>query len=104
MLFQLALALGYPHPRRMMRELSADEIVDWIAYYSIEPFGEYKMDARFANLMALEANINRDPKKRRRPFTPDDFMPKPPAPPPSPEDVERKVYGIMRAIAARSKR
>jgi len=91
----MALALGYGHPARMMRDLTADEIIDWIAYYSIEPFGEIKMDFRFANLMALEANINRDPKKHRSPYKPQDFMPKQPAPPPTPEEVEQKVRAIM---------
>ena len=95
MLFQLALALGYGHPSRMKQDLTADEIIDWIAYYSLEPFGEIKMDFRFANLMALTANINRDPKRRRAPYKPDDFMPKPPAPPPTPEEVEQKVWAIM---------
>lgn len=31
--------------------------------------------AHTASLMALVANCNRDPKKRRRPYTPDDFNP-----------------------------
>lgn len=30
---------------------------------------------QFASLMALIANCNRDPEKRRRPFSPDDFNP-----------------------------
>lgn len=30
---------------------------------------------RTSSLMALVANVNRDPKKRRRPFTPSEFNP-----------------------------
>lgn len=31
-------------------------------------------------LMALIANVHRDPKKRKRPFTAEDFMPRPQQP------------------------
>jgi hypothetical protein len=30
---------------------------------------------RMASLMSLVANVNRDPRRRRQPFTPDDFNP-----------------------------
>ena len=33
--------------------------------------------SRTASIMAMLANINRDPKKRRRPFEAFDFMPEP---------------------------
>lgn len=46
-----------------------------MAYAKIEPFGEERQDLRFAMLMALLANIHRDPKKRRTAYSPEDFMP-----------------------------
>ena len=46
-----------------------------MAYYSLEPFGDelVLLDEHFARLQALIANVNRDPKKRRKAFEPDDF-------------------------------
>lgn len=46
-----------------------------MAYYSLEPFGDELalMDNHFASLQALIANANRDPKKRRKAYEPDDF-------------------------------
>lgn len=53
--------------------MSGQEFVDWIAYFSLEPFGHARLDVHFARLMALLANINRQ--KDARPFEPRDFMP-----------------------------
>jgi hypothetical protein len=47
-----------------------------MAFYRVEPFGERRADLRMAIVAALIANVNRDPKKQREPFTVDDFMPK----------------------------
>ena len=99
----LARELGYGHPNRMYADLTADEIIDWLAYYSIEPFGERRADWRMASIMALIANANRDPKKRRRPFRPDDFLPKPPKPPPTPEEVAAKTQSILSRYRGRNR-
>ena len=58
-----------------MREMHATELVEWRAYYAMEPFGEAQADHRAGVLTALLANINRDPKRRSEPFAPTDFMP-----------------------------
>lgn len=39
----------------------------------MEPRGEKRADVRLAYLLAMIANVNKDPKKGR-PFTADDFM------------------------------
>ncbi len=46
-----------------------------MAYMQIEPFGNDQVlsDAHFANLMALTANISRDPKKGRT-YKPEEFL------------------------------
>ena len=46
-----------------------------MTYYNLEPFGDELalMDEHFAGLKTLIANANRDPKKRRKAFEPDDF-------------------------------
>jgi len=50
------------------------EFTDWMAYYSIEPFGEERADLRVAIGHALLANINTS-SKRRKVYKPSDFMP-----------------------------
>lgn len=47
---------------------------------------EERANYRTAAMMALHANLNRDPKKRATPFTADDFLSKAPA-----QDTPRKV-------------
>ncbi len=41
----------------------------------MEPFGEARQDARIGILTATLGNVNRDPKKRGKPFEPADFIP-----------------------------
>ena len=47
-----------------------------MAFFSIEPWGCEVEDARAALIAATIANVNRDPKKRRRPYSIADFMPR----------------------------
>jgi nitrate reductase beta subunit len=53
-------------------QLTRQEFVDWQAYAALEPWGEDRMDLRFSHLMALIANIVRDPKKPA--YQPKDFL------------------------------
>jgi hypothetical protein len=46
-----------------------------MAYAKIEPFGEERADLRAGIVASTIANVNRDPKRRVKPFTPDEFMP-----------------------------
>lgn len=50
------------------------EFLGWMAYAKVEPFGEIRMDHRFAYMMAFYANSNRDPKTKREPFKISDFV------------------------------
>ncbi len=54
--------------------MSSREFTEWAAYAQLEPFGEQRADLRMGILAALQANMNRDPKKTKQ-FTPEDFMP-----------------------------
>jgi len=67
------LALG-----RTVRELeitiTENELVEWMAFYQIDPFGEWREDLRNAQLCALLAEINRDRKKKSSPYKIADFM------------------------------
>lgn len=55
--------------------MSSAEFAEWMAYYTLEPFGEERADLRMAVLASLIANANRDPKRRKRAYAPKDFMP-----------------------------
>lgn len=45
------------------------------AFANLEPFGPLQEDFRAGQICAVLANVNRDPKARREPFSPRDFMP-----------------------------
>lgn len=57
-----------------MRLLSARQLREWMDYYQLEPFGEWREELRHGQRQALLANINRDPEKRKEPFDEHDFM------------------------------
>ncbi len=53
--------------------ISSQEFSEWMAFARLQPFGESRMDYRFAMLAALVANLWTDSRKKR--WTPEDFMP-----------------------------
>lgn len=55
--------------------MSYAEFTDWLVYYRVEPFGAMRDDLHAALVACLIANANRDPKKRRKPFAPGEFIP-----------------------------
>jgi hypothetical protein len=58
----------------LLRSLSYRELRQWAEYYQLEPFGEWRADVRVAQLCAVIANANRDPKRRKKPFEIEDFL------------------------------
>lgn len=61
--------------RELFERIDSREFSEWMAYAEIEPFGEERADLRSGIIAATVANANRNPKKRRRPFKPIDFVP-----------------------------
>ena len=59
----------------LLSEISSRELSEWMAYERLEPFGEKRADLRSAIVASTVANTARDEKKRRRPYTPEEFMP-----------------------------
>lgn len=72
MWFRLAKALGMS-VRRAQEEISSAEFGEWIAFYSIEPFGDRIEDLRAGITTSVIANANRS--KDTKPFKPLDFIP-----------------------------
>ncbi|MGE5585721.1 MAG: hypothetical protein ACM309_09385 [Bacillota bacterium] len=64
----------------LLRRTSSRELSEWIAFFSLEPWGTEVEDWRAGLIAATIANANRDPKKRRKPYEPQDFMPRRDAP------------------------
>jgi len=64
----------------MLAQMPARLLAEWMAFYQVEnlePWGEERADLRSGIVASVIANVNRDPKKRRKPYSPEDFMPKP---------------------------
>jgi len=49
--------------------MTASQLVELEDFYAIEPFGEIRHELRHGQQMALTKNLNRDEKKRPKPFT-----------------------------------
>ena len=58
----------------MLRSMSFRLFVEWQAYLQLEPVGEQREDWRAAQLLALIANVHRDPKRRSMPYRPKEFL------------------------------
>lgn len=58
----------------MLSQMSIGQLQKWAAYYAIEPFGERRADLRAASVVASVYNVNRDTKKRRKPWPISDFV------------------------------
>lgn len=72
--FRLALALGCT-VAELQDRMSSAEFAEWMAFYGVEPFGEVRGDIQAAVIASTVANVNRDPKRRSKPFGLDLFMP-----------------------------
>lgn len=70
--FKLALAVHEVDVDGMLAAIPARLLQEWAAYDSIDPFGAWRDDVRFAGLMALVANMFRG---KGRVHKIEDFMP-----------------------------
>jgi len=77
-----------------------------MAYYELEPFGEDRADLRSGIVASTIANVNRNPKKRRKAFTASEFMPdfEKERAPASPETLLAKVEMLNAAFGGRDLR
>ena len=57
---------------RAQAEIDAAEFAEWMAYYSLEPWGQERGDLRAGIVASVIANTQRGKGKA---FTPQDFMP-----------------------------
>ena len=71
--------------------ISSRELSEWAAFYRLEPWGTEVEDWRAALITAAVANSYRDPKRRRKPYEPKDFMPQYEAPEAEAQTVEEQA-------------
>ena len=73
-----------------------------MAYEKLEgPVGEVRSDYRMATLAAIIANTVRNEKKRKKPYTSKDFMPR--WEQPSDDQVMHKGMNIFKMLAEKAK-
>lgn len=58
----------------LLQSISSTELTQWIAYYSIEPFGPAREDDRAGVVAATMANCHTG--KSRKSYKPNDFFPR----------------------------
>jgi hypothetical protein len=95
------LALGYRSVEEMLQTLSHAEYVDWLAYYSIEPFPEEREDLRHARLIAGIAEMVGGKKQNIKDFMFDFWGDPQNTKEQSPEEVVSKLKTIFSAFAKR---
>ena len=59
--------------KELLSRMDSRELAEWVAYYSIEPFGDFRTDLVGGIVASTIANCNRS--KHSRSFKPSDFMP-----------------------------
>jgi len=62
--------------QELLSRVSSRELAEWMAFYQLEPWGTETEDWRAGLIASTVANANRDQKRRRRPYEPQDFMPR----------------------------
>jgi flagellar basal body rod protein FlgC len=58
----------------LLDRISSRELSEWMAFYQVEPWGTEPADMRAGIVASTIANVNRDPKKQRKPYHPSDFV------------------------------
>ena len=90
------MSLGYAHPDFMMERLDARQLAELEAFWFAEGgWGEMKQDFRFGQLCSIHANINRDAKKRTRPYTAEDFALRPQVAPRATRHAEKRIRASL---------
>lgn len=59
----------------LLDRTSSRELTEWMTYDATQGLPDRRQEILLASLLALTANVNRDPKKQRDAYRPEDFMP-----------------------------
>ena len=58
----------------MLATITWTQLQEWMAFAQLEPFDEERADWRSAQVAAMIANANRNPKKRKQPYPLHEFV------------------------------
>lgn len=67
--------------KELLARIDSRELSEWMVYFNLEPWGTEVEDWRAGMVASTIANVNRDEKKRKKPFEPKDFIPQRAKPP-----------------------
>ena len=83
----------------LLRELTASQWNDWLAYFAIEPFGPSFDDLRHGELMAAYYNAHRDTKMHPEPYSAEEFLHtlREPEPEQTPEERSTAIKALFRS-------
>lgn len=86
--------------KELLARIDSREISEWIAFFGLEPWGTETEDWRAGMIASTIANVNRDTKKQKKPFQPDDFMPQREKPDHEEQNIEEQtqVLGMWSQI------
>lgn len=90
------MALGRHDVDGLLAEMSSSQLAEWIAFYQLEPWGEERADLRAGIVASTIANVNRS-QKQKKPYKPDDFMPRFDVEPEEPAETAMRLMAQMRA-------
>lgn len=68
-MYRLALRLGRANVDAMLREMSAEQLREWMVFSELEPYGEDREDKRIGIVARILANAYRDSKQHSKPYT-----------------------------------
>jgi hypothetical protein len=77
----------------LLNQIDAKELMEWRAFYNIEPFGEEREDLRMAMVCCTLANIHRG--KNTPPYRLSDFLLRFD---PKPQQTEEEMKAILKSI------
>ena len=84
----------------MLQHMTSPQLTELEAFWQLEGgWGDFKQDFRFGQLCSIHANINRDSKKKRDPYKPEDFALRPRAP--QREENTQEIRGKMDMLAGK---
>jgi hypothetical protein len=99
-LFRLALQAGELNLRKVAEQLTSRELTDWLAYWSLEPWGEERADFRSGILAAAMSNRWRG--KGEKAAKPQDFMPFTDEPEQTPDEIRARMTEILSNAQSRT--
>jgi hypothetical protein len=84
--------------------LSARDVAEWLAYDSLDPFGNQRGDLQAAGIASVIANVHRD--KKAKAFTRADFIPDyaGDATRTEPTDLAAKINATLGGLAAKTRK